>query len=94
MADLGTEGKKKNKAFINTKALMGTAMLPMFKMHSRHLEKTNQNELENKTDYSRWETWLKNTRKFNRCNTCFERQEQIKGSTKIFQYVSKKNLLK
>ena len=59
MADLGTEGKKKNKAFINTKALMGTAMLPMFKMHSRHLEKTNQNELENKTNYSRWENVAK-----------------------------------
>lgn len=29
-------------------------------------------------------------RKFNRCNTCFKKQEQIKGSTKIFQYVSEK----
>jgi len=59
LADLGTEGKKKNKAFINTKALMGTAMLPMFKMHSRHLEKTKQNELEKKTDYSRRENVAK-----------------------------------
>ena len=91
MADLGTEVKKKNKAFINTKALMGTAMLPVLKMHSRHLEKTKQNELEKKTDYSRWENVAyKHRRKFNRCNTCFKRQEQIKGSTKIFQCVQKK----
>ena len=38
---------------------MGTAMLPMFKMHSRHLEKTKQNELEKKTDYSRRENVAK-----------------------------------
>ena len=29
-------------------------------------------------------------RKFNRCSTCSKKQEQIKGSTKIFQYVSER----
>lgn len=67
-------------------------MLPMLKMHSRHLEKTKQNELEKKTDYSRWGNVTTGTEgKFRGATHVLKGKNRSKGAQKYSNVSKKKN---